>query len=412
MKPIIFIPGTQATSLVDSNTFDFNMIWNAYDTLGNAISTKITGPYIEDKLTMSGLYDERISSLIERNHIARMPYEKTFVNLAAKLKENKDTSPIFLFGYDWRLSNAENGKRLKKFTEILKAKIAETPKATFEGFRFVTHSMGAFVLSCYLKDKATYADIDRILFTAPPFQGSPYPLVHMVKGDGGFKSFLNSIFGRNEDIRKVVRTYPSVFELLSTYDGSLVFEDDQTPVNLLKIENWQSNVPDDIPDLFAQRLTDLKKFWSNDMADLSLLPADLRSRIVIAAGSDDKTLAGLQVRRKEGAIKNFVIIDEKDKLKYDSGDGTVPLVSAICYKDSIKTLLVPKLGVLHEVSDNVDYHGLFLRDSRVQNILFRFMNEKLGAVALESKGTLTALKGKNADWWKSAVDNVVNASPF
>jgi hypothetical protein len=40
------------------------------------------------------------------------------------------------------------------------------------------------------------------------------------------------------------------------------------------------------------------------------------------------------------------------------------------------------------------------------------MDEKLESVAIESKGALTALKGKNAEWWKSAVDNIVNASPF
>ncbi|AYN05150.1 hypothetical protein [Flavobacterium sp. 140616W15] len=55
MKPIIFIPGIQATSLVNSNTFDFNYIWNAYDTLGSSIGSSIFGAYINENLQFNPL---------------------------------------------------------------------------------------------------------------------------------------------------------------------------------------------------------------------------------------------------------------------------------------------------------------------------------------------------------------------
>lgn len=221
MKPIILIPGIEATALVNANTFDFATVWNAYDSIGTALFTKVTGPYISDRLQLDPLYDENMSSLIEHNHMARLPYERTVINLAAKLAEAGDRSPIYLFGYDWRLSNAENGRRLYDFSQYLKKKLSASKSDPCEGFRFLTHSMGGLIFSCYLSElKGKYDDIDKVVITAPPFRGSPYALVHMIKGDGGFRSFLNSIFGRNEDIRKVVRTYPSIFELLPWYEIS------------------------------------------------------------------------------------------------------------------------------------------------------------------------------------------------
>jgi hypothetical protein len=412
MKPIILIPGIEATALVNANTFDFATIWNAYDTLGSALSTKVTGPYVSERLQLNPLYDENVGSVIERNHMARLPYERTVINLCAKLSEQGDHSPVFLFGYDWRLSNAVNGRRLYDFTQYLKAKFAAAKKDQFEGFRFLTHSMGGLVFSCYLGElKGKYGDIDKAVIAAPPFRGSPYSLVHMIKGDGGLKSFLNSIFGRNEDIRKVVRTYPSIFELLPWYENSIVREGDAKPVDLTQMNEWQSNVGDDFPELFAARLKDLADFRKNKLFPLNKLPQELRTRMIIIAGSGDDTVTQLLVRKQQDKISNFVIIDEKEKVKISTGDGTVPLPSATVFLDVVKTLIVFKQNIFNEPTDNLDYHGMFLRDSRVQNIILRFFSMDV----LSSKvreGALATLRGPNANWWKSIGDTVMNASPF
>lgn len=412
MKPIILIPGIEATALVNANTFDFATVWNAYDSIGTALFTKVTGPYISDRLQLDPLYDENMSSLIEHNHMARLPYERTVINLAAKLAEAGDRSPIYLFGYDWRLSNAENGRRLYDFTQYLKKKLSANKSDPCEGFRFLTHSMGGLIFSCYLSElKGKYDDIDKAVISAPPFRGSPYALVHMIKGDGGFKSFLNSLFGRNEDIRKVVRTYPSIFELLPWYDQSVVFEDNRKEVDLTQPGQWQSNIGDDIPELFKARLKDLADFRKNKLFPLHKLPEELRTRIIVLAGSGDDTVTQLQVRKEQDKISNFVIIDDKRSVRIDTGDGTVPLPSATVFKDSVKTLVVFKKGLLSEPTDNLDYHGLFLRDSRVQNILQRFFTMNVLAAKVKA-GELTTLRGPNPNWWKSIGDTVVNASPF
>ena len=46
MKPVIFIPGIEATNLVDANTFDFSNVWNAFDNLMTSVGAKVTGVFI------------------------------------------------------------------------------------------------------------------------------------------------------------------------------------------------------------------------------------------------------------------------------------------------------------------------------------------------------------------------------
>lgn len=421
MSPIIFIPGIEATNLIDSNTFDFSNVWNAFDSLMTSVGTKITGTYIEQKLQQNALYDEKAEVIVERYHMARLPYEKSIANIKVKINEkNKIPDPVYLFGYDWRLSNAENGNRLDVFVKYLQQKLKDQQ---LEGFRFLTHSMGALVFSCYMNSLQNYEHINKAILCAPPFLGSPYAYVHMVKGDGGFKSFLNRLFGRDEDIRKVVRTYPSLYELLPVYDNALTFTDDGTAVSFLTKAAWQSNVYDDINDLFNQRLSELNLFRNAKpknpgLADLGALPSDVRQRMVIVAGAGENTVVHLQADKVNGKYQSFLRLD---KLNDDTdahgnkidrnGDGTVPYVSSTIFKNAIRTLEVQKENFFDELSNSIDYHGLFLRDSRVQNIICRFFTTASNAANV-SADDLAKLKGKPAQMWYSIGDSVKNISPF
>ncbi|PJJ08789.1 lecithin:cholesterol acyltransferase [Flavobacterium sp. 1] len=375
MKPIIFIPGIQATSLVNSNTFDFNYIWNAYDTLGSSISSSVFGTYINENLQINPLYDQGIETIIERNHIARLPYESAILKLKTKLnctKAYKDT-PIYLFGYDWRMSNMESAKRLKAYIEYLKHKLQDK---NIEGFRFITHSMGGLVLTCYLNLlKDDFSRIDKIVMTAPPFLGSPYSLIHMVKGDGGLRSILNWAIGRNEDMRKVIRTYPGVYELLPVYPDALKYIDTDEPLDLLKKIYWQKNIYDDIKDLFDSRLALLNEFRSpSGLKNLSDLPKAIKNKIVIVIGEGDETFTKIKVKKKGDTnnITNLIDLNSLNDGK-ESGDGTVPFKSSSIYANEIKTLAVKKQNIFDEISNNLDFHGLFLNDSRVRNIIERYL---------------------------------------
>lgn len=418
MKPLIFIPGIEATNLVDSNTFDFTNVWNAYDTVLTSVGAKITGPRINQRLQANALYDDRINAVVERSHMARLPYEKSIANIFDAINQkNKIADPVYLFGYDWRLSNVENAKRLNQFVKYLQVKLKDQ---TLEGFRFLTHSMGALVFSCYLKLQASYNHIEKIILCAPPFLGSPYPMIHMVKGDGGFKSFLNRVFGKDDDIRKVIRTYPSLYELLPFYDKAVTYTDDGTTLNFLKKEFWQSNVYDDdyMQGLFEQRLIDLEAFRNTNLMDFNKLPVDVRQRMVILVGSGDDTIVYMKADKENGKTKNFLRLDML-KEKFDdhgnainrNGDGTVPYISSTWFKDAVRTIEIKKEDFFDELSNSIDFHGLFLRDSRVQNIISRFFTTASDAANSVNKD-LTKLKGKSAQMWYSIGDSVKNISPF
>ena len=41
MKPIIFIPVIEATALANINTFDFNLLWKAFDSVWTSLGAKV-----------------------------------------------------------------------------------------------------------------------------------------------------------------------------------------------------------------------------------------------------------------------------------------------------------------------------------------------------------------------------------
>jgi len=394
MKPIIFIPGIEATSLVDSNSFDFEIRWNAFDTWGTAISNKITGPIIEDKLQLDPQFDEDINRIIERNHLARLPYEKSIRYIAQKFPKD----PVYLFGYDWRMSNVKNAARLDTYVRYLQEKLKSN---NVEGFRFITHSMGGLVFSCYLTQLGDdFTHIDKVVMCAPPFRGSPLSLVHMVKGDAGIKGFFRRIFGQRDDIRKVVRTYPSLFELLPWYPGAIKFTDG-SPVDLTKKDQWQSNIYRGNEELFQERLDKLVAFRDHNLKDFSQLPEDVRKRITVLAGNYDGTLIHLSVKQSGGETANYVQLD--DLKSEDYGDGTVPFQSSAAFVVSVRTLEVKVQNFFKEFGDAVDFHGMFLTDSRVQNIICRALDDSPGGISYRQN---------HPEWWKSLDNSVVNISGF
>jgi len=369
MKSIIFIPGIEATALVNANTFDFGTVWNAYDNLPSAIGTKLTGLYMEEALQLDPQYDSNISQLVERNHIARLPYEAALKGLSTKLG-----AQLYLFGYDWRLSNIENGRRLKSYFYSLRTKINNLlPAGETNEFYFLTHSMGGLVLLNFANEllPTDLADIAKIILVAPPLQGSPYALIHMVQEESGFKGFVNTMLNRRIDVRKVMRTFPSIYELLPTYPGAITYMDDSTDVDLMNTSNWQSNLIKDNDGgasqaLFENRLNMLAQYRSRKIK----FPDLLGNKTLIIAGAGDETITNIKVERLYRNTRNFLKLDEASLIQ-GSGDGTVPIISSTAWHNRILTLAVNKQQVKNPLV-SASFHGLMLRESSIQNIIKRF----------------------------------------
>ncbi|MGZ4038751.1 MAG: lipase/acyltransferase domain-containing protein, partial [Bacteroidia bacterium] len=290
-NPIIFIPGIEATTLVNTNTFNYNNVWDNFDTILKSVGT----PVFTYALQANPGYDADPSTIIRNGHIANFPYAEAIPSI-----QQKTGAPMFLFGYDWRKSNMENGKRLLEFVAYLKGKLNSGSLK----FDFITHSMGGLVFTSYLKQlNNVYDDLGRMVMCAPPFRGSIYPLVHLAIGNAG----VNSVFSASDASRKANRTFPSIFELTSWYKDAVIFAANGQEADLLTIDNWQSNIYDDDKALFQSRLDLLKEYRTNGAMDLSQLPDAVKSNIVIIAGEDGKTLNKVLVQSKApaGNVTNF-----------------------------------------------------------------------------------------------------------
>lgn len=372
--PTIFIPGIQGTALADINTIDFNLVWDKFDTLLGAAGNRIVGIKFTEKLQEDQEFDEIPTSIIERNHVFRFPYEDLVTSFYSKT-----CSDIYLFGYDWRKSSVYNAKLLLEYVNYLKRKLK-----VVTAFNFVTHSMGGLVFSCFLKQlSGNYSVVNRAVITAPPFRGSPYALVHLTVGNGGIRGFLNV----NDDSRKTNRTFPAIYELCPYYSGAVAYADGSRELDLTKKADWQDNIYTDIVSLFEKRLAALADYRNTQLFNIASLPEAIQKKIVIVAGIGDKTLTRVKADKNKGGIKNFF---NYEKSVEEDGDGTVPAASSTIYKGPILTLAVKK-SIWHP-SSAISYHALFLKDGRVQNIMARFIRGDD--------------KDHPNDWWQSVGDTV------
>lgn len=346
--PTIIIPGLMGSKLIDNNSLEHGSKWSIIpNTFENIYDLK---------LQLSPNYDSE-NVLISNSLVDKFSYEQIFNEL--KLKNDNQ---VFLFSYDWRLSNKTSGEKLYKFVKHLGNKLS------CNKFNFVTHSMGGIVFSCYLKtlfkNDKTFEEVNKAVISQCPFKGSVKSLSLLFMDQTGP---IFPLFNTQASFRKVARTFPSVFELTPYYKDAIKFKSEEV-FDLYNIEHWQSNIYKDDKILFSSRLNELKNFrdYNNpSMQDLSKLPDHIKKNILILIGSGEPTKVNVEVNNTEKKynIKNFFNFN----LQLGNGDGSVPLISSNVYKNDILTLKIENRW------NNPFFHALFLNDGRVQTIINRFL---------------------------------------
>ncbi len=366
MNPTILVPGIQGTTLVNANTLDFDTIWSG-------IQSKYETIY-DLALKEDTQYDDMPRAIIERSDVEDLAYKNAFYII-----KNMIGGSVYIFGYDWRKSCVENGKRLKEYVDHLKGKLG------IDQFNFLTHSMGGMVLSCYLNLlNGNYDIVDHAILTVCPFKGSIHALIGLIKGEGGVKfPFLNS----NDEFRKIARTFPSVYELCPVYQDAIDFDTSHPlfGIGLFDIynnEHWQSNLSQNL--LFQSRLKQLKQFREIDpaMLDFGLLTEEIKNKflIIVGKGEDTRDKVVINNQGPKEKVNNFFNFDQPK----GDGDGTVPLQSSTIYKDDILTLTVESKW--HDKAT----HAFFLNDGRVQAIIKRFLKDEINIT----------------EWWSDAAGSV------
>ena len=364
-SPVILIPGIQGTKLVNINNKDFTTIWSGFKSNFKNVQSL--------KLQDDGFHDLTTEILIERSDVENFAYSE-IVNYLRNLGYR-----VFIFGYDWRKSNEISAQKLDAFIEELKGKLH------VRSFNFLTHSMGGLVLSAFFKRKnETELDhvVNKVIFTVPPFLGSPEATFNLIIGN-------SRLFNSGDELRKVSRTFPGVYELLPVYEDAYRFENSerQELLNFYDFNSyWQQVKPElvvrndtrDKHRLIRNRLIELKKVRSqnNFIFDFKAIKSEsLLKKTIVLAGTGVSTRKTIGIKDEWEHIKNLFNFEE-DKF-HDNGDGTVPLVSAGAIKSEVLTLGIKQKKLETWANSHFfmhDWHAFFLNNGRVQNIITRFFN--------------------------------------
>ena len=341
-RPLVFIPGILGTELLDQNN---KVVWGDSSSLRNfeklelgRESSQLHAGGLVKQINILGpfwtihQYDGLFSLLKDLNYV--------------------EGQNFFVFCYDWRLSNFDNEVKLEEF-------IKQNPALNGKDIDILAHSMGGLIAKLYLHQSPVAVYVKRLISLAVPSRGSMNSLAEMTNGWGGFENF---VAGGISTIRRVMFSFPSVFELFPSYDhccrigkqGEQNFEYfDPTDSALWQLGDW---IPPEHRS--GTQLANVVQSLAN-ARKLKLilsepLPPDLEQTIV--AGDRFATDLYLYVDPQDRSWSKW-------QFSKSGGDGTVPLWSAAASDWPGRSL--PAF---------VD-HATIFEDKWVQNLLERILNK-------------------------------------
>jgi pimeloyl-ACP methyl ester carboxylesterase len=227
-KPVIFLPGVMGSRLADpkGNVLWGKSIWKMrreFDRLALTCDGK------EDDIKPIGLVNE----LLVLGKFLKIKQYSEIVDFFSKIGINESAGNLLLFPYDWRKSNAETAKDLKKKIEDW-TPVQKNPRARFT---LIAHSMGGLVAQYYINKLGGDRRIDKLILLGTPNYGSLKGLKMIL---GGLDDEVNTLIGEDR-VRKAIVTFPSAYQLLPRYKSCCQIEKDgaEETLDLFDIKNWK-----------------------------------------------------------------------------------------------------------------------------------------------------------------------------
>jgi pimeloyl-ACP methyl ester carboxylesterase len=342
-RPLVFLPGILGSELLDQ---DGGLVWGGLRSLKRFEELEITAHGPVKPLRVGGLI---------RNISILGPFW-TLHQYDGLLKTLKDLNyregeTLFIFPYDWRYSNFETAQKLENFIDA-------QPALKDQQFDILAHSMGGIIARIYIQRLDGGPRVKRFISLGVPAQGAMNAFAIMSEGWGQFK---NLMAGGIATIRRVVFSFPSLYELLPRYDNCCRIGDettyapfDPTDVNVWKANGW---IP---PEHGGPKLALVEKAFGDAQRLRELMRQPLPDSVEVTLIAGDRFGTYL-----------YLYVDPNDRrwtkwrFSKNRGDGTVPLWSAA------------NLNVGDSLPAFVD-HATIFDDKWITIKLQRMLNKKSG----------------------------------
>ncbi len=255
---------------------------------------------------------------------------KMEVQLSLRRSTVENAGNLIEFAYDWRLSNQLNGRRLadrvipelerwRKETGYVDAKLV-----------FVCHSMGGLIARWFIEVLGGAELTERLITIGTPHRGSINALDSLANG------FAPGIGAMRVNLDSVLRSFPSVYQLLPTYNCVDIGQGKLVALSAIEIPNISSN---SIKEAFEFHSRITEGTTANKAYDIHALKG------VTQPTSQSARLSHNQIQ----AIRDY-------KGENKGGDGTVPRPSAHPqeWEDETRSLFYGQShGALQNNSDTI-----------------------------------------------------------
>lgn len=283
-RPVVFVPGFMGSQL-----------WLGEERLWPNVRHLFRNPDLFDISTNSpiearGIVDEVV---IVPNLIKSEQYNRLgdFLVEALRYERGKD---LLEFAYDWRRDVREAARGLAAAIDGW-----DVPSPIV----IIAHSMGCLVSRYYLERLGGKSKVGRAIFLGGPHSGTPTALTSLLVGPNVLPFGL---FG--EKLRKIIASFPSLYQILPTYGCAL--DQGGTPIPVLDDDTW-------LPEAARPLLHNARDF-RQELGTASSVPT------ISIFGYGLKTVTDLSVHRTpDGAWERV------DYRTGPGGDDTIPERSAI-----------------------------------------------------------------------------------
>lgn len=233
-RPMIFIPGIGGSELNNfpGLAYSPNPLWPSAGHFLPSGSLLLGNPYLLDRrnqiaglnvqatsvirrtpsvLGNQDIYESLLETLTNNGYteyvLAGDPNRLTGLGCDFEGQRNKNPN-LFVFPYDWRLSNTLNARRLKDYVTCVQRFYPDTNQK----IDIVTHSMGGLLARSYLLQNPSEQHIGKVITIAAPWLGAPKATRVVVSGDFLDSKVLN--FFTRSSFKSLSEFFPSVHELM------------------------------------------------------------------------------------------------------------------------------------------------------------------------------------------------------